>query len=310
VGFDRNFAQGYFSDVLTEGNRIFHVIESQGQEWLQCWDASIGDACWDARVANNSPILYAGDDGILLRANGSRDGNPQNIRDRTANNAVLVVNRNTDGDATAICSLGLRNVECHDIATGSPASGAALDGLRDNWNTGNNWAFWPASPEYHEPTNRVFLADPNGRVRVTYCHDFNTGMTCDIPSINNPSSFGQAQTYTYTTASEDCLIGLAHNQIFTSLSADMSGVCTSTGTSVDITPCVCGGEVAWPPRRSGYSALKSSKSLMLGYSAPPASSSSPTPMLRARTHGSTCWPKRSTFEASRPTCRSSRSRCE
>ena len=217
----------YRSDRVVDGDRIFHTLQTSGQLWLHCWDSRNAEPCgsFGTHVVNETRL-------------GSID-------DREAGRLFLA--RNSLANPIALCSLGWNNVECFDRADGARLSGVEADlaplnaAMRER-----SWSGWAALNTYHEPTNRLFTV--NAFESITYCYDFNVGAMCpNARIVNDVDTFGLARTYGYITENANCLIGLGDATVFFSLQPDLSDECDSTGITVDLTPCACGGVAQWPP---------------------------------------------------------------
>lgn len=218
------------SDRKIHNGKIYSVFSAV---WSNNTVRDVRMSCWD--TTTNNPCSGFGN----VRLHSS-----QNSGWFDWAGARLFFHRNSSGDPTAICSTGWNSVECYDLNNGSyrGSESSTMAATVGNFSYVPNGTY-VGRHTYHEQTNRLFMA---GRFSnsVTYCHDFNTGSYCG--QAYNSTPWGGAWTYVYHPE-PNCLIGLGHTAIFFSLKPDMSGPCDGSSSSVDLTPCLCGGEIKWPP---------------------------------------------------------------
>lgn len=207
-----------------EGKIYVGMSKRYGGVWVQCWDTITNNAC-----SNFSPKLV------------NNTSTSQWYGDWFSGRFFLY--READGSARSLCSIGNPTLfDCWYLSNGAndTAAESAMSVMSGSLGTMSGYL---GRPTYHAASNRLFLVgdyyDSN-----THCFDFNTGSHCG--SQYNTSPWGEIITYGYTSEG-NCLLGLGHNSIFFSLQIDMSGPCTGGSRTVDITPCMCGGVLQWPP---------------------------------------------------------------
>ena len=212
----------YASSRVVDGSRIYHVLSSNGQVYLHCWNTGDDDPCdsFGTHLVNHTNT-------------GTWD---------SFNNGRVFFHRNNVGEPTSVCAIGELGLECRDRFNGHRRSGdeANLSGLHAAMLT-RAWNGWVGLTTYHPPTNRMFAV--NAQDSYTYCHDFVTGSYCN--EVVNHTSLGVTRTYGYIPEA-NCLIGLGHESIFFSLRPDLSGECTAGGGSVELVKCTCVGTQIWP----------------------------------------------------------------
>lgn len=213
------------ADRIEHDNKIYvGLTKRYGGTWVQCWDMDTNLPC-----SNFSP----------RRVNGTSTSNTYG--DWVSGRLFLF--RESDGTPRSLCSIGNPTLfDCWYLSNGNTDSSAesSMNTMASSLGTMSGYL---GRPTYHAASNRLFLVgdyyDSN-----THCYNFNNGGHCG--SRYNTSPWGEVKTYGYTTEG-NCLLGLGHNSIFFSLQIDMSGECTGGSRTVDITPCMCGDVIKWPP---------------------------------------------------------------
>lgn len=210
--------------IALDGKIYVGLSRRYGGVWVQCWDTNTDSSCsnFTPREVNNT-------------TSGSWSVDWYSGR--------LFFYRDANGTPTSLCSVGYPTLfDCWSLSNGAH-DGAAESAMSVMSSSMGTMSGYLGRPTYHAASNRLFLVgdyyDSN-----THCFDFNTQSHCG--SVYNTSPWGEVITYGYT-AEGNCLLGLGHRSVFFSLQIDMSGECTGGSRTVDITPCMCGGVIKWPP---------------------------------------------------------------
>lgn len=211
----------FYARHIVNGKKIYMATANGSRVHLSCWDARNAEPCSGFGVHE-------------LHANVSGSN--------SSNSGRLLIYRNSLGKPRGVCSVGVGDVECFHLSNGSRQSSNESSLMQTvGLIPSAQYGFW-GNNTYLPSANRVFILGEHYGA-TTYCHDFTTGYCGQLRTDNTP--FGSTLTYGYVPEG-DCLIGLGHNAIFFSVTADLQLGCASSFSAVRLATCNCAGVETWP----------------------------------------------------------------
>lgn len=231
AGWDLATTRGTNMDIRVLDNRFYGTLANDGVVYMQCYDLSADQPCsgYGAVHLNNT------------------ESDTPTAKFHDYYNSRLFFYRDSSGNEIAICSMGTINVECYDLtsSTARPGLAATLNPVKNQLDDALT-GYFMGNVSYNQAANRAYFVSTY-RVSETHCFDFDTQSYCG--GVYSTTPLGEAQPYGFVSEGA-CMIGLGDEAIFFTIDTDMNSGCDGSGSTFPLQPCLCAGQVVWPPVRA------------------------------------------------------------